>query len=394
MKILMINSVCGVRSTGRICTDIADELSLLGHECKIAYGRENVPEKYKKYAVRIGSDLDVKLHGLKARLLDACGLGSTHATKKFIKWVEKFDPDVIHLHNLHGYYINIRLLFEYIKKANKPVVWTLHDCWSFTGHCSHFVSAKCEKWINGCHSCPKKKSYPSSIILDRSKENYSLKKALFTGISNLTLVTPSKWLADLVKQSFFKETKVKVINNGINLDVFKPRESDFRKKHGLEGKHIVLGVASAWHKGKGLYDMIEMSKRLPDDYRVVMVGLTKEQLDLIPSSIVAITRTNNTEELAAIYTTADVFVNPTYSDTYPTVNLEAQACGTPVITYRTGGSIESVPNDNVVEQGDIARMCQTIVESNLACKQGLLLSKKEMARKYVQLLTLNEDHYE
>ncbi len=367
MKILMINSVCGIRSTGRICTDIADELTKLGHECKIAYGRESVPEKHRKYAIRIGSNFGTKLHGLKSRIFDACGFGSTLATKKFIKWVETYDPDVIHLHNLHGYYINIRILFNYLARAGKPVIWTLHDCWAFTGHCAHFVSANCEKWKTECHSCPKKKHYPSSILLDNSRKNYNLKKSLMQGVKNLTVVTPSKWLSDLAQQSFLSGANHVVIPNGINLDVFKPTESNFRERYGLENKRIVLGVASAWHKGKGLYDMMEIAKRLPDDYRVVMVGLTEEQLGLIPSNITAITRTNNTEELAAIYTAADVFVNPTYADTYPTVNLEAQACGTPVITYRTGGSVESVPADNVVEQGDIGAMCDTVKRT---CESG------------------------
>ena len=150
MKVLMINSVCGIRSTGRICTDIAEELEKQGHDVKIAYGRETVPEKYQKYAVRIGTDLDVKLHGIKTRLFDRHGFGSKRATKKFIKWVEEYDPDVIHLHNLHGYYINIKILFDYLKKANKKVVWTLHDCWAFTGHCTHFDFVGCNKWKCKC----------------------------------------------------------------------------------------------------------------------------------------------------------------------------------------------------------------------------------------------------
>ena len=176
----MINSVCGIRSTGRICTDIASELEAQGHQVKIAYGRENVPEQFQRYAVRIGNDLDMRLHGVKARLLDASGFGSKSATKRFIKWVKDYDPDVIHLHNIHGYYINIEILFNYLKNSGKPVVWTLHDCWAFTGHCAYFDFAGCEKWKTGCYGCPLKKSYPSSILIDRSKKNYIQKKRLFT----------------------------------------------------------------------------------------------------------------------------------------------------------------------------------------------------------------------
>ncbi|MBQ9778388.1 MAG: glycosyltransferase, partial [Clostridia bacterium] len=265
MKVLQINSVCGIRSTGRICTDIADVLKQEGHECKIAYGREFVPEKYQDIAVRIGSDLDVKLHGLRTRLFDSAGLGSKRATQKFIKWVEEYDPDVIHLHNIHGYYINIEVLFEYLARANKPVVWTLHDCWSFTGHCVHFERIGCEKWREGgCHHCPSKKRYPSSSWRDASQRNFKLKKELFTAVKDLTLVTPSVWLGNLVKQSFLGEKEVRVIPNGIDLSVFKPTESDFRQRHRLEDKKIILGVATAWGKAKGLDDFVTLSERLDE----------------------------------------------------------------------------------------------------------------------------------
>ena len=171
MKVLQINSVCGIRSTGRICTDIAEELERQGHICKIGYGRETVPEKYQKYAVRIGNDLSVKFDGLKTRLLDNAGFNSYFATRKFLKWVKEYDPDVVHLHNLHGYYINLKLLFRYLRETGKPVIWTLHDCWSFTGHCSHFDLAGCQKWRTGCESCPLTKAYPASFGRDRSKKN-------------------------------------------------------------------------------------------------------------------------------------------------------------------------------------------------------------------------------
>lgn len=385
MKILMINSVCGIRSTGRICTDIAQELERRGHECKIAYGRETVPEKFKRYSLKIGTSLDVKLHGLKARVLDACGLGSKSATKKFIKWVKEYNPDVIHLHNLHGYYINIEVLFKYLAEAGKPVVWTMHDCWAFTGHCSHFGSAKCERWKTGCYACPKKKSYPTSIFLDNSKRNYALKKALFTAVKNLTVVTPSRWLADIVAQSFFNGYPIKVIHNGINLDVFKPTESDFRERLGLGDKRLYLGVASAWHKGKGLHDMISISERLPESAKLILVGLTEEQLGDIPDQILGITRTNNIEELAQIYSAANVFLNTTYSDTYPTVNLEAQACGTPVVTYRTGGSPEGTVEENVVDQGDIDALLALAERDDLRCLERESLSLSAMASSYADL---------
>ena len=353
MKILMINSVCGIRSTGRICTDLADALTEKGHEVKIAYGRESVPEKYQKYAVRIGTDLDVKLHGIKARLFDASGFGSKKATIKFIEWVNEYDPDVIHLHNIHGYYINIEVLFNYLRTCGKKIICTLHDCWAFTGHCTHFDFVGCDKWKTGCHDCPQLKEYPKSIFADRSKKNWEQKKALFTSVDNMVLVTPSHWLAELVKQSYLSKYHVEVIHNGIDTSVFKPTPSYFRERYGLEDKKIVLGVASTWGKRKGFDDFIKLAGMLDDSYKIVMVGLSKKQMKQIPSNILGIMRTNCTKELAEIYTAADVFLNLTYEDNYPTVNLEAQACGTLVITYDTGGSPESTSNGFVTKCGDL-----------------------------------------
>lgn len=380
----MINSVCSIRSTGRICTDIANKLEQEGHECKIAYGRENVLSEYEKYAHRITSPLEVKIDGVKSRLFDNAGLNSKRATKKFIKWVEKYDPDLIHLHNLHGYYINIEVLFEYIKRKNKPVIWTMHDCWAFTGHCSHFARINCDKWLSGCHHCPKKKGYPSSVFLDNSKRNYHKKKAVFAGVENMTIVTPSKWLASLVEQSFFKGTKIQVINNGINTDIFKPTQGNFREKYGLQNKKILLGVASAWSESKGLYDFVKLSEKLDDNYKIVLVGLTESQCAELPPQILAITRTTNINELAEIYSTADLFINPTYGDTYPTVNLEAQACGTPVVTYKTGGSVESVPSENVVDTGDIEGLMSIVANENLSIKEGDF-SLEQMVNQYINL---------
>ena len=349
MKVLMINVVCGIRSTGRICTDLAAELEAQGHEVKIAYGRESVPAEYRKYAVRIGSDLDVMLHGAFSRLFDAHGLGSRRATEAFLRLAEEYRPDLLWLHNIHGYYINYELLFSWIKKhPEMEVRWTLHDCWAFTGHCSHFTAVGCDQWKSGCTRCVQKRRYPASLFADNCKENYARKRRAFTGVENMTLITPSRWLAELVGQSFLKEYPVEVRYNTIDTAVFKPTPSDFRERYGLDGKKIVLGVASVWDDRKGLDDFIELAKLLDDSYAVVLVGLSEKQIRALPEGIIGIRRTDSARELAAIYTAADVFVNPTHEDTYPSTNLEAQACGTPVITYRTGGSPESVPPENVV----------------------------------------------
>lgn len=364
MKILQINSVCGVGSTGRIATDLYKVLEEQGHECKIAYGRGTAPKGID--SIKIGSNLDNYMHVLKTRVFDKHGFGSVSSTMKFIEDVKEYDPDIIHLHNIHGYYINIEILFNYLKEANKPVIWTLHDCWAFTGHCAYFDYVGCDKWKNGCNKCPQKEGYPTSKVFDNSKLNYEKKRELFTSIKNMTIVTPSKWLANLVKESFLGKYPVEVINNGIDLEVFKPTESDFRERYNLQDKFIILGVASVWEERKGLKYFIELSKELSADYKVVVVGVTEKQKKELPNNILAITRTNNVKELAEIYTAVDVFVNPTLEDNFPTTNLEALACGTPVITFNTGGSVESIDNKNgiVVYEKDLNALKKAILKIN------------------------------
>ncbi len=341
MKVLMINSVCGIRSTGRICTDLAQALEAQGHTVRIAYGRETVPERFSRYAVRIGSDCGVKLHALKARAFDASGFGSRAATARFLDWVRKYDPDVIHLHNVHGYYLHVGLLFDYLRTCGKRILWTLHDCWAFTGHAAYCELEDCEKWKTGCSHCPKDWDYPKSFT-DHARRNYARKKALFTGIPNLELVTPSQWLADLCAESFLKEYPVTVIHNGINTDIFRPSDGTaLRARLGLTGKRVILGVAALWEKRKGLEDFVTLSGMLSEQERIVLVGMSERQIQGLPPAILGLPRTNSAQELAALYAMADVYANPTYEDNYPTTNLEAIACGTPVVTYATGGSPES-----------------------------------------------------
>lgn len=328
MKILLINSVCGTGSTGRICTDMAQQFEKEGHTVKIAYGRHAfVPEKFQKYAVRIGTDFDVKFHALQTRLFDTHGFGSKRATKKFLQWADEFNPDLVWLHNIHGYYINVEMLFDWLKKRpNTLVKWTLHDCWAFTGHCTHFTVANCEKWQAHCQQCPQLNRYPASIR-DNSATNFDRKKAAFTGVKNMTLITPSKWLANLVKQSFLKDYPIEVVYNTIDKTIFKPTPSDFRQKYGLENKKIILGVASTWDEHKGLNDFIKLSQMLDDKYAVVLVGLTEKQIKALPKQIKGLKRTNNAQDLAPIYSAADMFVNPSKEETFGMTTLEAVACG-------------------------------------------------------------------
>lgn len=342
MKVLQINSVCGVGSTGRIMTDIDSKLRENNIESYIAYGRRTSIQNHN--TLKIGSKLDYCRHGILTRIFDNHGLsGSEKATYKFIDQIDKIHPDVIHLHNLHGYYINVKILFDYLKVIGKPVVWTLHDCWSFTGHCTYFSYAKCEKWIEECHKCPQKGMYPKSIIVDNSQRNYQVKKQLFTSLENLTIVTPSKWLADLVEKSFLSNNTIKIIPNGIDIDVFKPIAGEaVREKFKLRNKFIILGVAGLWEKRKGLSHFIELSKMITDDCRIVLVGLDEKQTVQLPANIIGINKTSNIHELAQMYSAADVFVNPSVEETFGLVTAEALACGTPAIVFDSTPGVEIV----------------------------------------------------
>lgn len=364
MRVLIINSVCGFGSTGRICTGIADKLKSEGNEVIIAYGR-GTTNYYNSY--KIGNRSDQIWHGIMTRVFDSHGLNSKLATKRFLKWADKYNPDMVWLHNIHGYYINYEMLFDWIKsRPNMQVKWTLHDCWTFTGHCAHYMTVDCEKWqdLTGCYGCELKKDYPSAYVIDNCKRNYQKKKNAFCDVVSMELIVPSEWLAGEVKKSFLKDYPVSVIRNDIDRSIFKPTESDFRKIYGLEDKKIILGVSSIWTRKKGLYDYIELAKMLDDDYCVVLVGAGLEKIDKIKTNnVITISRTDSPKELAGIYTTADWFVNLTYEDNYPTVNLEAEACGTPVITYDTGGCRETVKLENslVVQRGGLEDILRHLI---------------------------------
>ena len=403
MKLLLINSVCGIGSTGRICAAIAEEYEQNGYEVKIAYGRSpDVPEKYRKYAVRIGNSADMYMHVLYTRLTDRHGLASRRATRTFLKWAEEYDPDVLWLHNIHGYYINYELLFEWIKSRPKmQVKWTLHDCWAFTGHCAHYMYAGCDRWrepavrtdregsgvasdasgiqTSGYGSCPLTRAYPSSWFGDNSAGNFARKKKAFSKVENMTLITPSKWLSGELSKSFLSSYPVEVIYNTIDTEVFKPTDGSFREDHGIsDDEKMILAVAGVWTASKGLGDILKLYELLNDpadsdsdrggrSYRFVIVGLTSDQIRTIHAShpdIICIEHTSDAVELAMIYTAADVFINPTYEDNYPTVNLEAEACKTPVITYDTGGCSETIhlSGSHVIPQ-DVTVLAKTIRDS-------------------------------
>ena len=340
---------------------IARTARAAGHEAKTfsKKWKQNPVIDGHHYIGTIGENL---LHRLAAPLVSADGVFSLLATAKLICELKSFAPDVIHLHNLHGWYLNYGMLFRYIKEKDIRVVWTLHDCWAFTGQCPHFEMAGCEKWKTGCHYCPQYREYPETVF-DRTHVMWRKKREWFTGVKGMTIVTPSWWLADLVRRSFLQEYPVRVIHNGIDLEIFRPTPGNFKEKHGIpENVHIVLGVASVWGCRKGLDVFIELAKCLDENYRIVLVGTDRQVDKQLPSNVISIHRTYDQQELAEIYTVADVFVNPTREETLGLVNIEALACGTPVITFNTGGSPECIDDTCgcVVNKEDIAALEQKL----------------------------------
>ena len=361
--ILQINVAINYGSTGKIAEQIGLLVMQRGWESYIAHGRYINPSESK--SIQVGNRLVWSYHALMTRITDRHGLFSTCATKKLIKQIQEIKPDIIHLHNIHGYYINHKILFEYLQNANVPVVWTLHDCWPMTGHCTHFEYAKCDRWKTGCFDCPEKKSYPTSLLFDRSRRNYIEKRELFTSVKNMTIVPVSNWLGNIVKESFLSKYDVQVIHNGIDISKFQPLQSNIKERYGISDKNVVLGVASPWGRRKGLEDFTKLYLYLSNDkYQIVLIGLSEDQIKQLPNGIIGLTRTESVEELAKWYSAADVFVNPTYEDTYPTTNLESISCGTPVVTYRTGGSPESLTSTTgrVVAKGDVAAIAKAIMD--------------------------------
>lgn len=393
MKILQITTA-SLGGIGRLTRDISDVLKKEHISSHIAYGRGYIHNPERDFM--FGNKYDFLIHVLAGRINDAVGLYSKRGTKSLIQYIEQQKPDLIHLHNLHGYYINYQLLFNFLSTANIPVVWTLHDEWAFTGHCAYFENTQCNKWEQHCKHCPQIKEYPKSYI-DKSFRNFDLKKEAFTSLSNLTIVTPSIWLQKLVKKSFLKTYNVQVINNGIDLNLFRIKDSKptYTKK-------IVLGLASTWGERKGLYDFIKLSYILPEEYKIVLVGLKKKQLKLLPPTMKGIMHTESAEELVDIYNQAHIFVNPTYEDNFPTTNIEAMACGTSVITYPTGGSPESLTAETgyIVPKHDVKQIAQIIInhkktpQTIAACrKRAELYDKNKAFYNYINLyktILLNE----
>ena len=364
MKVLQISANWGHGGPGSVEKDIYCTLAEAGHKCVIAYGRGSVPPEIESY--RIGKKIDNYIHYAAATLFDKAGFSSTNPTKKLIAYIQSIKPDVIQLHNLLGYYINIDVLFSFLKNCGIPVVWTVHDCWPITGHCINFERVGCEKWKTGCGSCKLTHDYPRALV-DRSGNNLRKKKELLSGLRNLTIVAPSRWLENLLKQSYLSQYDIKVINNGIDLSLFKPTDSDYREKYGLGEKKILLFVASVWNEMKGLNLIQELSQIVSPDFKIVIIGKNSEFVS--GENVLTFGRTSDVSELVKWYSAADVFVNPTLGDNFPTVNIEALACGVPVVTNATGGSPE-IPGE---ECGGI---CYSKTAGELYQRINEIISKK------------------
>lgn len=360
-KLLILNAAKNYGSTGKISEQIGLLAINKGWEVCISHSaRYENPSNLK--SLTTGSKSGEKIHALMAYAFDRQGLHSKSATKKLIESIKGYAPDIIHLHNIHGYYLNYPMLFSYLAEANIPIVWTMHDCWSFTGHCSYFDMIGCDKWKTHCNHCQNLSDYPKAI-LDRSYKNFEQKRTLFTGVKNCTLVPVSEWLGEMASQSFMGKFPIHVIHNGIDLSVFRRKGNEVRERLNIQDKFIVLGVSSNGFTGrKGLNDFVRLSQILPSTFQIVMVGLKKEEKKLLPDNIIGMSRTANVEELVDLYNAADVFINPTYSDNFPTTNIEALACGTPVVTYRTGGSPEAIDRNTgvVVAQGNVSELANAI----------------------------------
>ncbi len=402
MRVAHINVTSGL-STGRVATDICEVLQGLGHKALLCYSRGYPPTRVPGF--RVGNAADVWLHALQARLWDRAGFLSRGATRRLVKQLALYKPDIVHLHNLHGYYLDVRTLFAYLAEAGVPVVWTLHDCWAFTGHCAYYSMAECERYRTGCGHCPQLSAYPAAFLVDQSARNWQQKRTAFESVPDLTLVTPSVWLGREVRRSFLGKRPVRVIPNGIDLTAFSPCDEpdllgDVVKRYGLKelsGKHMLLSVASTWDERKGLDDLVALSKRLREDMMIVVVGLTEHQRGQLPITMLGLPRTQSVRELRALYAAADLYLSLSHEETQGMTLLEALACGTQVLCYDATALPETVTPDVgvVVPEDDLdaaaeacARLCDE-PKSPLNCRARA--GQYEKRRQYAQYVGLYEE---
>jgi putative colanic acid biosynthesis glycosyltransferase len=394
--LLQISIEVNSGSVGRIAEQIGEVVLENGWESYITFARRNNPSKSN--TIRIGSNLDVYRHVLETRILDNHCFSSKSATESLIDKIKKIQPDIIHLHHLHGYYINVEILFKYLKNVNVPIVWTFHDCWSFTGHCTNFDFVGCEKWKTICHECEQKSEYPKSLFLDRSRENFYSKKRIFNSLDKLYIVSVSQWLDSIVAQSFLSKIPRQVIYNGVDINLFSESNYNYiREKYCIGNKFIILGVATNWDKRKGFEDFLKLSKMINSDELIVLVGLNNSQIKNLPNNIIGIKRTENSKELAEFYSAADIFINLSVEETFGLTTAEALSCGTPAIVYDTTACPEVVNADTgfIVKKQDLSGVLEKIAEVKLkpsryyssACRKRAitLFNKSDRYMEYLQL---------
>jgi len=395
-KIALINSVCGYGSTGNIVIDLCNKIDKSNMQGHIFYGFHKT--NYKS-ATKFSSDIYVKLNILKTRLFGKHSFYSKFATKKLIRLLKEYNPDLIHINQVHGHYLNIPILFNYIEKENIPIVWTMHDCWPITGHCAHFEYINCEKWKKGCYDCPQLLSYPVSLIFDRSKVNWKDKNKYFNKPNNMNIICPSEWLASIIKQSFLNSYPIKTINNGIDLTIYKPVNIDkLRKEFGLEDEFIVLGTRGKWFDPINKKHTLELISKMPDDIRIVLLGVKKSEINNLPNNLIGVPYTSDKKLLSKYFSLADVFINLTLEDTFPTINIESLACGTPIVTFDSGGSPEIIDKKTgvVVDKGNFEKVLSAInkiknsdVNYKTNCRERAekLYRNTECYNKYIRLYT-------
>lgn len=390
MRVLIINLRIGTGSVGRIVSDLYHGIVENGDNCKVAYARGKEVDIPIKDTIKICSKFEVNKHALLTRLFGNTAFWSKKSTISFLKEVDKFKPEIIHIHGIYGYYINMEVLFNYIRENNIKLVSTLHCCWDFTGHCCYFDYAGCEQWRTGCENCSQKKTYPRSSFLDNTNRNYIRKMKLYNSIDNCIIVTPSEWLANLARESFLKKHDILVINNGVDINKFKfSFDENVLNKYGINiNKKNILCVASIWDRRKGLEDVIELSRHIDDSFKIIVVGVNENQIKSLPPSIIAIKRTNDIHELTVLYSVATILFNPTYEDNYPTVNLESIACGTPVVTYNTGGSGEIIKQTGfgiVVDKKNYESVLDYANNIPTLSLDKMKISQSQMVKNYLSL---------
>ena len=384
MRVVQINCAAS-GSTGKIAKAIHYALLAQGDESYIFYGLGRCGEKNM---IRIGNDFDLHLHAVLSRNLGRQGYFSHFATKKLIRQIKSIDPDVIHLHNLHGSYLNLPMFFRFLRTSRAKILITLHDCWLFTGKCPHFTLAACERWKKECGKCPQLSSYPKSKW-DRTEKCLTDKKKWLSGFDGkMQIIAVSNWLRTTAEQSFLSRYPIKTIYNGIDTRIFRPVSGErIRKKYGLEGKYLILGVSSVWNDQKGLNDFLEISELLKENEKIILIGLTKNQLEQMPQNIIGISRTENQQELAEWYSAADIFINSSKEETFGLVTAEAMACGTPAAVYNTTACAEIVDPafGYILSPGEKLRdHIRTIIEEKKNAPVGWKYTTEHMAEQYIK----------